>query len=66
MKNGFMIVFDGSNGAGKTTVINAVEKYLSAKNLEVLLTREPGGTPIGEKIREVILDASTPEMTDID
>jgi len=65
MNKGFMIVFDGSNGAGKTTVINEVEKYLSAKNFEVLLTREPGGTPIGEKIREVILDAATPEMTDI-
>jgi len=65
MNQGFMIVFDGSNGAGKTTVINEVEKYLSSKKFEVLLTREPGGTPIGEKIREVILDAATPEMTDI-
>jgi len=65
MNQGFMIVFDGSNGAGKTTVINEVEKYLSSKKFEVLLTREPGGTAIGEKIREVILDAATPEMTDI-
>ncbi len=62
MKKGFMVVFDGSNGAGKTTVINEVEKYLESKALEVVLTREPGGTPIGEKIREVILDPSTPEM----
>lgn len=60
-----MVVFDGSNGAGKTTVINEVEKYLSAKGLDVVLTREPGGTPIGEKIREVILDPSTPEMCDL-
>ena len=60
-----MIVFDGSNGAGKTTVINEVEKYLNTKQCKVLLTREPGGTPIGEKIREIILDANTPEMTDI-
>ncbi|GLX76791.1 thymidylate kinase [Thalassotalea insulae] len=65
MKKGFMVVFDGSNGAGKTTVINEVEKYLSAKGLDVVLTREPGGTPIGEKIREVILDPSTPEMCDL-
>jgi len=63
MKKGFMIVFDGSNGAGKTTVIKSVEKYLISKGHDVLLTREPGGTPIGEKIREVILDPSTPEMT---
>jgi len=60
-----MIVFDGSNGAGKTTVINEVEKYLISKNIDVVLSREPGGTVIGEKIREVILDASTPEMVDI-
>jgi len=60
-----MIVFDGSNGAGKTTVITEVERYLGTKNLEVVLTREPGGTAIGEKIREIILDASTPEMTDL-
>ncbi len=63
MNKGFMVVFDGSNGAGKTTVIKGVEKYLLSKGFDVLLTREPGGTPIGEKIREVILDPSTPEMT---
>jgi len=57
-----MLVFDGSNGAGKTTVIKGVEKYLTLKGFDVLLTREPGGTPIGEKIREVILDPTTPEM----
>ena len=33
MKKGFMVVFDGSNGAGKTTVINEVEKYLKTKGL---------------------------------
>jgi dTMP kinase len=65
MKKGFMVVFDGSNGAGKTTVIKEVEKYLTAKNCQVIVTREPGGTVIGEKIRDVILDASTPEMSDI-
>jgi len=63
MKKGFMVVFDGSNGAGKTTVIKSVEKYLTSKGLDVLLTREPGGTPIGEKIRDVILDPQTPEMS---
>lgn len=63
MNKGFMVVFDGSNGAGKTTVIKSVENYLVAKGFDVVLTREPGGTPIGEKIREVILDPSTPEMS---
>lgn len=63
MNKGFMVVFDGSNGAGKTTVIKSVEKYLTSKGFNVLLTREPGGTPIGEKIRDVILDPQTPEMS---
>lgn len=63
MNKGFMVVFDGSNGAGKTTVIKSVESYLIDKGFEVVLTREPGGTTIGEKIREVILDPSTPEMS---
>lgn len=62
MNKGLMLVFDGSNGAGKTTVIKSVEEYLTKKGFDVLLTREPGGTPIGEKIRQVILDPATPEM----
>lgn len=65
MKKGFMIVCDGSNGAGKTTVIAAIVEYLKKHDFEVVLTREPGGTPIGEKIREVILDPSTPEMCNL-
>lgn len=65
MTKGFMIVCDGSNGAGKTTVISAIVNYLEQQGLDVVLTREPGGTPIGEKIREVILDPKTPEMSDI-
>ena len=40
MNKGFMVVFDGSNGAGKTTVINEVEKYIAQKGLDVVLTRE--------------------------
>jgi len=65
MKKGFMLVCDGSNGAGKTTVIKTIQQYLTDKGFDVIVTREPGGTPIGEKIREVILDPSTPEMCDM-
>ncbi len=65
MNKGFMLVCDGSNGAGKTTVIKTIAAYLTAKGFDVLLTREPGGTTIGEKIRDVILDPSTPEMIDM-
>ncbi|KZN56725.1 thymidylate kinase [Pseudoalteromonas luteoviolacea CPMOR-2] len=65
MSKGFMLVCDGSNGAGKTTVIKGIEAHLQSKGYEVVLTREPGGTEIGEKIREVILDPSTPQMSDM-
>ena len=60
-----MLACDGSNGAGKTTVIKGIEKHLKKLGVEVVMTREPGGTVISEKIRDVILDPATPEMTDI-
>src|SRR3546814_20021912 len=65
MSKGFMIVCDGSNGAGKTTVIKAIEQHLQGRGLQAVLTREPGGTPIGENIREFLLCSATPEMCDL-
>lgn len=65
MNKGLFIVCDGSNGAGKTTLIYILEQHLLAQGLEVVITREPGGTPIGEKIRDIILDKSHQEMTDL-
>ena len=65
MNKGYMIVCDGSNGAGKTTVIKAIEEHLIRNHFEVVVTREPGGTRIGEKIREVLLSSDTPEMCDM-
>lgn len=65
MKPGIMIVCDGSNGAGKTTVIETLVQHIKSKGRDVIVTREPGGTPIGEKIREVILCPDTPEMCDM-
>ena len=54
VKRGKFITFEGSEGAGKTTQINLLKEYLSAKNIEVVGTREPGGTPLAEKLREII------------
>jgi dTMP kinase len=65
MSKGHMIVCDGSNGAGKTTVIAAIEAHLKTRRIDVMITREPGGTPIGEKIRAILLCPETPEMCDI-
>ncbi|MBN6149303.1 dTMP kinase [Xanthomonas sp. AmX2] len=50
------VSLEGGEGAGKTTAINAIRDWLQAQGHEVLLTREPGGTPLAERIRELLLD----------
>lgn len=59
---GLFISFEGTEGAGKTTVLRKVADRLEAQGIAVLLTREPGGIPIAEKIRDVVLDANHQEM----
>jgi len=49
------IVFEGIEGAGKSTQVKLLEDYLQRNDIEVLLTREPGGTKISEKIRDLCL-----------
>ncbi len=62
MKRGVFIVFEGIEGSGKTTQAELLTDALRQRNIEVDLTREPGGTTVAEKIREVLLDASLEEM----
>jgi len=50
------ISFEGPEGSGKTSVIKAICQFLADQNIDYLHTREPGGTPIAEKIRNVVLD----------
>ncbi|UKE50004.1 dTMP kinase [Xanthomonas translucens] len=50
------VSLEGGEGAGKTTAINAIRDWLQAQGHEVVLTREPGGTPLAERIRELLLD----------
>ena len=50
------ITFEGIDGCGKTTQINLLSKYLSNKKQDNIIVREPGGTRISEKIREILLD----------
>lgn len=50
------VSLEGGEGAGKTTVLNALGEALQAEGLEVVRTREPGGTPLAEMIRELLLD----------
>jgi dTMP kinase len=52
---GRFVTFEGIDGAGKSTQIAFVDGWLRGRGVEVLLTREPGGTPIGESLRELIL-----------
>lgn len=56
---GRFITFEGLDGTGKSTQIDKLAKALRARGQSVVVTREPGGTPAGEKIRHVILDSAT-------
>jgi dTMP kinase len=62
MNKGRFITIDGVEGAGKSTQIDLICSYLQRKGIEVVRTREPGGTDIGEKIRSVLLDVDNEEM----
>jgi len=54
--NGRLITLEGGEGAGKSTVLETVRAQLAERGIDVLVTREPGGTPSGEAIRSVLLD----------
>ena len=53
---GLFITFEGPDGAGKTTQISLLAQHLSERGLTVVSTREPGGTPLGDDIRRILLD----------
>ena len=55
--------FEGPDGSGKTTQIRLLERALAERGLSVLSTREPGGTPIGNAVRSLLLDPSHKEMS---
>jgi dTMP kinase len=52
----FFLSFEGIEGAGKSTQITRLKNYLEKNNYRVIVLREPGGTPFGEKLRQAILD----------
>ena len=59
---GFFLSMEGPDGCGKTTQANLLEKSLRQMGFELVRTREPGGCPISEKIRQIILDTENAEM----
>src|SRR5689334_23161119 len=58
-RRGIFITFEGLDGCGKTTQLARLQDALSARGLDVIATREPGGSPIGERIRAILLDSRT-------
>ena len=62
---GLFIVMEGPDGSGKTTQINLLKEYLEEAGYECLITREPGGTVIGEEVRQLILNPEHKEMSPV-
>lgn len=60
MGKGLFITFEGADGCGKTTQMELLAKYLKNNGKDVLLTREPGGKGLGEKVREILLNYDGP------
>lgn len=63
LPRGRMISFEGSDGCGKSTQMKKLAAYLSSRGYEVVTTREPGGCPISERIREIILSLDSEGMS---
>ena len=59
---GFFIAFEGVEGSGKGTQIRMAEEYLRGEGYDVLVTREPGGTDVGERVRQLLLDPTTGKL----
>ena len=60
MKKGMFITFEGADGCGKTTQMKLLAEYLEEKRVSVVITREPGGKGLGEKVREILLNYDGP------
>ncbi|UUN28337.1 dTMP kinase [Streptomyces sp. FIT100] len=56
---GFFLAMEGGDGAGKSTQVDALAEWIRAKGHEVVVTREPGATPVGKRLRSILLDVSS-------
>lgn len=63
MTRGRFITLEGGEGAGKSSNIPFIEAWLRERNIDLLMTREPGGTPLSERIRDILLDKKEQHMT---
>lgn len=62
---GKFVTIEGCEGVGKSTQVRKLKEYLSSRGIEAVFTREPGGTPVSEQIREVILNPENKDMDDV-
>ena len=60
---GYFLALEGPDGSGKSTIANMLKEYIESLNLSCTLTREPGGTSIGEDIRKILLSNDNLEMS---
>lgn len=65
MGKGLFISFEGPDGSGKSTQIEYLKEYIGSLKIRAVFTREPGGTEIGEKLREIILNKNNSKMSDL-
>lgn len=56
MKKGLFITLEGADGSGKTTQLNKIVEYFEAQKIPYIITREPGSTELGKKVREILLN----------
>ncbi|WP_455206311.1 dTMP kinase, partial [Kaarinaea lacus] len=63
MSVGKFITLEGSEGAGKSTAMQAVQEWARQSFIDCVITREPGGTPLAEKIRDLLLDKNHTSMS---
>jgi dTMP kinase len=61
-QRGRLITLEGGEGAGKSTLLRGLEAHLRAQGVDLVVTREPGGTTVGEAVRGVVLDATNNEL----
>ncbi len=64
MSSGRFITFEGIDGAGKTSHIESLAAWMRARGDEVVVTREPGGTPLAERLRELVLHQAMDPLTE--
>jgi len=63
--SGRLITLEGGDGAGKSTLLPSLEKTIRKRGIETLCTREPGGTPMAEKIRGLLLTKNTEDLAEL-